>query len=206
MFLKRHISVFKPEIVIMGLLPKEAFRSENPYTYCHGYIVDSKKIDQLYLVNGKIYSARTKNRFFGKLTAVMKHYYITPQFIQSRIKNLRKRFKKSQVQEENFNSPDYLQKKYALTFSLLKEYKEICLTHGARPVIVLIEGNPIEDNFIIQFTKAIGIPTLSLYPAFKELDDKQITYHFPRDLHWNTTGHKVAAETILDFLISLRII
>lgn len=204
-FLKRYISFFKPDIVIMGLLPKEAFRSENPYTYCQGYIVESKKINQLYLVSGKLYSSHAKNRFLGKLDAFSKHFYLTPQFIQSRFKSLRKKFKKQNPKGEKFLSADELNKKYALTFSLLKEYKEICLAHGARPVIVLIEGNPIEDNFIIQFTKTIGIPTLSLYPVFKELDDKQITYHFLRDLHWNTTGHKVAAETILDFLLSLRL-
>lgn len=206
LFLKRYISIFKPKIVLMGLLPQETFRSESPYTYCHGYIVDSKKINSLYLVSGKLYSSRAKNKFLGKLDATIKHYYITPQFMQSRFKSLRKKFKKQETKEENLVSVKDLNKKYALTFSLLKEYKEICLAHGAKPVIVLIEGNPIEHNFIMQFTKSINIPALSLYPFFKELENRNISYHYKHDLHWNVTGHKTAADAIFDFFFSNNIL
>lgn len=201
-FLKRYISVFKPKIVLLGLLPKETFRSESPYTYCHGYIVDGKKINNLYLVSGKLYSSHAKNKFLGRLDAIIKHYYLTPQFMQSRFKNLRRKFKKQEPKEENLLSTEDLKKKYTLTFSLLKEYKKICLAHDAKPVIILIEGNPREDNFIIRFSRNADIPTLSLYPVFKELADKNTSYHYKHDLHWNRTGHKTAAEAIFDFIIS----
>jgi hypothetical protein len=91
-------------------------------------------------------------------------------------------------------------------FLLLKEYKEICLAQAAKPVIILIEGNPIEDNFIMQFTKSINIPTLSLYPFFKELENRNISYHYKHDLHWNPVGHRIATEAILDFLLSNNIL
>lgn len=205
-FLKRLMPIFKPKIVIMGLLPQETIRLETPYTYCYGYIVESNKLDRLYLVSGKLYSSRSKNRFWGKLDAIIKHYYFTPQFMQARFKYLRNKFKKHKTENENIISIDYLKQKHASLFSLLRDFKKICLLHNAHPVIILIDSNPIEDNFIAQFTKATGIPTLSLYPFFKELSDKNISYHFPRDKHWNAIGHKTAGLALFDFLCANNII
>lgn len=205
-FLKRYITLFKPKVVIMGLLPVEAFRSEYPYTYCHGYIVDSRKVDTLYLVSGKLYSSKAKNKVLARLDCIRKHYYLTPQFVRSRFKFLSKKLRKKKPEENEKENSENPETKYTLTFSLLKEYKQICLAHGAQPVIVLIEGDPVQDNYIMEFTSRIGIPTLSLYPYFKELAEKNIPYHFKHDLHWNVTGHEIAAKAIFEFLISNNII
>lgn len=206
LFLKKNISNFKPNMVILGFLPKETYRLEEPYTYHQGYIVSSKKISNLYLIAGRLYSSRAKNRFLGKLDTIIKHYYLSPQFIQSRIKYIRKKIKDKKNAKEKICMIEDLNKKYTLTFSLFKEYKNICLAHNAKPLIVLIEGNPREDDFIIKFTEDMGIPTLSLYPYFKKYSEENIPYHFKYDLHWNDTGHRICANALYEFLISKNLI
>lgn len=206
LFLKKTISDFKPNMVILGFLPKETSRLEEPYTYYQGYIVSSKKISHLYLIAGKLYSSRAKNRFFGKLDALIKHCYLSPQFIQSRIKYIRKKIKEKKNVKEKICMIDDLNKKYSLTFSLLKEYKDVCLAHNAQPVIVLIEGNLREDEFIIKFAEDMGIPTLSLYPFFQKYSQDNIPYHFKYDLHWNNTGHRICAHALYEFLVSKNLI
>jgi hypothetical protein len=193
-------------MAILGLLPQEALRSESPYTYCHGYIVDSKRVNNLYLVGNKLYSSRAKNRSLGYLDAAIKHYYVTPQFMQLRFKSLRKKFKKRPAQEEKILSPEELAKKYNLTFGLLKDFRETCAASGIQPVLVLIEGNPREDEYIGGYARSLKIPVLSLSPYFKELSEKNIAYHYPRDLHWNACGHRTAAEALFEFLISHNLI
>lgn len=199
-FLKKYISEFKPNLVLLGLLPDETQRSISPYTYCQGYIVDSKKTDSLYLVSGKLYSSRAKSRFWGRVDAYIKHYYLTPQFMQSRVKNLRSKLKKK---IDGDKAPDEdLQDKFKLTFSLLKEYQEICRKNSALAVLVMIQGNTREDAYISSFSESIGIPTLSLVPYFEKLGKNGMRYHFDHDLHWNVVGHKACADALYDFLSS----
>lgn len=50
-----------------------------------------------------------------------------------------------------------------------------------------------------------GIPCLDLLPAFREQGEKGGLYRF-RDTHWNEAGNRLAAQCILDFLLSQRLV
>lgn len=199
--LKKRISLLKPDLVIMALLADEYQRSNDPYAYLEGYIVDRSKVDKLYLVGGRLYSSRAKNKKLGLIDAAIKHYYLTPQFMQHTFKTIRKRNKPKSPRQNLPLNKEQLRQKFSYTLLLLKEFKGLCEANGAKPMLILIEGDERQNEYLYQQASALGIPTLDLLPYFKKAAEDNIPYHFQRDKHWNPQGHKICAWALYDFIL-----
>jgi lysophospholipase L1-like esterase len=54
------------------------------------------------------------------------------------------------------------------------------------------------SEIFTEFGKVEKIPTLPLLPIFRK--SKEGPFYFARDMHWNKKGHRLAAESIYNFL------
>ncbi len=95
--------------------------------------------------------------------------------------------------------------KLRVFFDVLARIKTVAEEAGAHLNLVLIptssgvaEGDSEIHERILSRTEAMGIETRSLLPPLKEaLDDGRSPY-FDVDIHWNRTGHRVVADTLIE--------
>jgi acetyltransferase AlgX (SGNH hydrolase-like protein) len=52
---------------------------------------------------------------------------------------------------------------------------------------------------LVALLDARGIPTLDLRPVFERSGDP-LQYHYPNDGHWNAEGHRVASDSLAEYL------
>ncbi len=197
LLLKRLIPLYKPDLVILALIPQEFARLKTAYTYCQGYIVEAQKAAQLHLVCGRLYGSRSKNPLIARIDVLIKHYYYTPQFLQSRFKDFRRRLKKQSCPPAAAQTP---QEKFAKTLELLKEYRDTCIAGGAKPVLLILPGETEDVRFLKNSAGNLKIPALSLLPHFEKLKNEGIAFHFRHDQHWNAAGHATCADALFDFI------
>jgi hypothetical protein len=61
----------------------------------------------------------------------------------------------------------------------------------------------LPDRVMADFCREKGISLLQLNPLFADMRDEKntdIQFHFSFDGHWNSRGHRAAAQAILDYL------
>jgi hypothetical protein len=104
---------------------------------------------------------------------------------------------------------------WALTGALLEEINRVTEADGAELVVVgisdigALESTMTNENLdwtrpnheLAGYLNESGIPYIDLLPAFQshhELTTEPLFW--PGDKHWNTAGHRLAAETICDEL------
>jgi len=95
---------------------------------------------------------------------------------------------------------------HALTWRLLREFRDVCVREGARLVLLVIPapiGSPeTHDEWeakVARFAEAEGIPCLNLGPAYRAMSrDEEL--NFPQDRHWTPRGHAFAGDALFHFL------
>jgi len=95
---------------------------------------------------------------------------------------------------------------YAITKQLITAIWELAEVHDATLILVSIPSRYMSDNrkaVLRDVSQALGMPYLSLEPYF-ERSTEPVT--FPRDLHWNPQGHRLAAAAIAEFLRAQRLL
>jgi hypothetical protein len=107
---------------------------------------------------------------------------------------------------EPFNPPDYWESGWEIMEVVVKRLKEDVEKQGGKLVVVSIpasrvdlgcSSSPYSERMHSLCTRG-GIAHIDLLPRFSQ---SAIHPHFRRDGHWNTEGHRLAAEIIYDELL-----
>ena len=154
---------------------------------------------------------------FRRFMAHHSHAYV---FIADRIVSTPKLlnlFKKIRIADKETRSRrvyGFNHYNWNLTRAILKEIDAVAKTNDAKTMIVVIptreqvnRNGDSEINWaLVDFGKKNNIPVLDLLPEFREHAKNGEQLYFKNDCHWNTNGHKLAAELIYDKLIEEQLI
>ncbi len=117
------------------------------------------------------------------------------RYAQFHWQNKPKRIRKGRSKKPDLN----------LTSRLLEEFKREAERRGAKFVVVLIpskrEIEKLDDSLpyqieIADLSQRTGIKYLDMAPNFK---NTWYRTYYRRDMHWNSRGHKIAAEALYDY-------
>ena len=61
-----------------------------------------------------------------------------------------------------------------------------------------------ETAELLAEVEAGGIPFIDLTPALKQEADRGVAINFGIDQHWNTYGHRLAAQVLYDFFAGIQ--
>ncbi len=92
-----------------------------------------------------------------------------------------------------------------ITEQLIRELRDVSEENGASLILVGVPGAvPLDamHDALTRLSANLGIPYLALDKHFEKAA-KQTNLTFPRDSHWNASGHAVAADRIEPFLEEL---
>jgi hypothetical protein len=113
------------------------------------------------------------------------------------------------------STPTGAEQAWALTEALLRDLHRAVNADGARLAIVRVPdlqslepvapspGRPADHpgTRLAQLSERLAIPYLDLYPAFSASTPIPATgLYWPEDEHWNSAGHRLAAEEIRRWL------
>ena len=86
----------------------------------------------------------------------------------------------------------------------LNQFKERAERDGFPLVILSTFTMSVRDRFLSDEMSALaharGIPTIDFYDYVTRRGNRVEDAHWPRDWHWNPTGHQWAAEALLEYL------
>lgn len=102
---------------------------------------------------------------------------------------------------------------WQITLQLIERFASEARSHGAAPLLVIIpeacqvhddlcEGRPersgstLPQDRLRATAARTGLAVLDLLPAFRDQARQGVRLYFPRDLHWNEEGHRLAAELV----------
>jgi hypothetical protein len=87
---------------------------------------------------------------------------------------------------------------FDVTGALLLAIKQLSEANGAEFILVSVPSEPRYREFLSKLSGDAGMNYLPLDDAFASL--KSSDYTIRRDNHWNSVGHKVAADAINTYL------
>ena len=196
LYLKERGIWFKPDVVML-LFCWNDFTDNNIGSaswYFKPYFVEHNGIWELR--NNPVPMATMKQRahrfFFGR-TYVIKHLYAAVihgfYYLRSLVKHNPPRDIPVREQEP--------EKTYAVTAYLLQSINRLCIGNNAKFILVSVPMEREKQAWLEDLAQREKIPYLALDPYF-ELKEGQLT--FSHDKHWNSIGHKIAANAISTFL------
>lgn len=192
---------YEPDIVILALFLNDVFDNGNIATDGFRYPKPYFSIDRDGLNLKNIPVPYLKNRMRSV------------EFIKSRIYKLRailwtppmhRRYAWLNVLEPRYRGS----KDWQITFALLSYMNYLCQRNNIKFMIAVVplevqiadKNTRLPQYILAGFGEKIGIPVLDFLSIFEMHNDKQL--YFSNELHWNSTGHRIAAEAIKDFLLT----
>ncbi len=204
--LEARFDLFKPNIVILGVTPTEAWRNSTGYRNEQGFIVDSRLKKQYFRFGNELFASEIQNRPLAYLEAWSEAHFLLPTFIRQRRKFLREKFLKKKTEngtssEEKKITPEEL----SPTLGQLDRFVELSHKLGFSPVVFIKGYNESAGKTISDYANAKGAFALDLAPLFK-VGEGKVLYAFPHDGHWNASTHRMVSEILYNFLMTQKLI
>ena len=202
---------YKPDLVLIGFDVNDHVDSLEPFdTVCEGFLIKRVSLQSPFL-KGKLFIYKNFQSIY-LISKTLK--LITSKFIRS---------KEAKILYNEQLRNEYKQKAFSLTVHLLQEIKEFCQEREIKILLVFIphksQVHPDKfkpsmfshyysglDTFLGETCQKNEIAYLNLLPRFKLSATQGEQLYFNIDGHWNSDGHKLAAELIFEKLKELEII
>jgi hypothetical protein len=209
---------YKPDIVLLGLFLDDILDNnvdylERRYFKPRFFINDKGK---LLLVNDELPLIKNSSFF---LSFLLQRWYVFRTKLRLAKFGIHPKYGTWEL--DVFNRKFYDSGGYQITLRLIREFKRICDKHNVEFILMIIPHQNqlynrgfLEDKgldpdlpqqVITRFCKENNILYLDLLSLFRERPRDPRIY-FEHDLHWNTFGHELVAQEILNFLKCQKLI
>ncbi len=210
LLLKEKGADYKPDLVLIGFDINDHVDSIEPFdTVCNGFLIKRDSLQSLFLEERiSIY----KN--FQSIYLIAKALKI--------IKNKISKNREARILYNEQLRNEYKQKALSFTSQLLQEIREFCQQREIKILLVFIPHKSQVhpdickptlfshyfsglDSFLEEACMENNIPYLNLLPSFESSAKQGEQLYFNIDGHWNSNGHRLAAELIYDKLKELQL-
>jgi len=202
---------YKPDLVLIGFDVNDHVDSIEPFdTVYKGFLIKRDSLKSSFLKE-KVYIYKN----FQSIYLIFKTFTI--------IKNKIFKTKEAKILFDEQLRNEYKQKAFLFTSQVLQEMQEYCQKRDIKILLVFIphksQVHPDKfkptmfshyfnglDRFLDETCRRNKITYLNLLPAFKCSAARGEQLYFNIDGHWNSNGHRLAAELIFEKFRELQII
>jgi hypothetical protein len=194
-----------PSFVIFGLAPGGGDRLDDPFVELGGYIVRSSYAPRLVVVGDRIVesvSAPDGIRFLDSRAKAYSHLY-------RRIVSLGNAVPRRGPSNAESGGDPYAEIRAVRSGAwadsmraIVRELADVCDDIHARALVLLVDATPAQEDAVAPALIAAGRPSV---PFAIPLDAHQRktgeSLVFEHDDHWNSSGHRVVANLVLERIL-----